>query len=76
MGIDREALRAWVEQSCAVQGVAVFVADPSIVARVGSLLGSGGPAVAPTGASRDPEVTGSKRARFGLGRIDLPGLAG
>ena len=41
MGIDREALQAWVEASCQLQGVAVFVQDPSIVARVGSLSPSG-----------------------------------
>lgn len=36
--IDRDALRAWLEQSCAVQGVPVFITDSSAVARVGVLL--------------------------------------
>lgn len=54
MPLDLEAVRAWVERTCAAQGVPVFVADAVIVGRVGSLLGSGIPAVAPAGASRDP----------------------
>lgn len=54
MGLDLEALRAWVEASCALQGVAVFVADPLIVVQVGNLVGAGVPAVAPTGASGQP----------------------
>lgn len=54
MGLDLEALRAWVEASCALQGVSVFVADPLIVAQVGNLVGAGVPAVAPAGASGQP----------------------
>lgn len=38
MGIDREALRAWLEASCAVQGVPVLVADAGVVAQLGVLL--------------------------------------
>jgi hypothetical protein len=38
MGIDRAALRAWVEASCAAQGVPVVVTDAGLVAQVGTLL--------------------------------------
>jgi hypothetical protein len=52
MQIDPEALKVWVEASCAVQGVPVFVADPVIVSQVGSLVGAGVSAGAPAGARR------------------------
>lgn len=38
MGIDLDALRAWVEASCAAQGVPVAVTDSGTVSRVGVLL--------------------------------------
>lgn len=43
MTVDREALREWVEQSCAAQGVPVLVADSGVIARVGVLLRGGSP---------------------------------
>lgn len=39
MGVDREAVRVWLEASCALQGVSVIVSDPGVVAQVGILLG-------------------------------------
>ncbi|TFD70564.1 hypothetical protein E3T38_04835 [Cryobacterium sp. Hb1] len=36
--IDRAALRAWLEATCAVQGVPVAVTDAGVVSRVGVLL--------------------------------------
>jgi hypothetical protein len=38
MALDREALRTWLEASCAAQGVPVVVTDPVTIARVGVLL--------------------------------------
>lgn len=38
MGIDREALRAWVEATCMLQGVPVAVTDIGVVSRIGVLL--------------------------------------
>lgn len=38
MAIDRDALRAWVEASCAAQGVPVAVTDAAVVAQLGVLL--------------------------------------
>ncbi|THJ00979.1 hypothetical protein E7Z54_11470 [Nocardioides sp.] len=38
--LDEAALAAWVESSCAAQGVPVKVTDPTVVRRVGGLLGA------------------------------------
>jgi hypothetical protein len=35
-----ETLAAWVEASCAAQGVPAKVTDPTVVRRVGALLGA------------------------------------
>jgi hypothetical protein len=72
MVLDLDAVRAWVERTCAAQGVPVFVADAAIVGRVGSLLGSGVPAVAPKGRAEDAGLSGSRRARSGSGRTSHP----
>ena len=40
MMIDRQKLAAWVEASCAAQGVPVRVTDPGVIARIGVLLGA------------------------------------
>lgn len=43
MGLSRlspDALAAWVEASCASQGLAVKITDPTVVRRVGALLGA------------------------------------
>ena len=38
MTIDEEIMRAWLDASCAAQGIAVVVTDSGVVARVGTLL--------------------------------------
>lgn len=59
MALDAAAVRAWLEQSCARQGVSVLVTDPTVVAQVGMLLGGGGavrtPAERASTARRDSE---------------------
>lgn len=53
MPIDRDALRLWVEASCAAQGVQVQVTDPGVVAQVEALTGGRGAARRlPQGAQR------------------------
>lgn len=42
MGIDRDAVAAWVDASCAAQGVPVPVTDSGVLARVGVLLKGAG----------------------------------
>ena len=37
--LSRDELVAWVSASCAAQGVPVFVTDPTVLGRVGLLLG-------------------------------------
>jgi len=44
MRIDPEALAAWVESSCARQGVPVHVSDPGVLTRVRALVAVGVPA--------------------------------
>ena len=43
--LSAEELAAWVEASCASQGVPVKVTDPMVVRRVGTLLGASGAGV-------------------------------
>jgi hypothetical protein len=38
--LDQRVLAAWVEASCAAQGVPVRVTDPGVLARVGVLMGA------------------------------------
>ncbi|ORM09987.1 hypothetical protein A5N74_23860 [Prescottella equi] len=40
--VDPELLAAWVELSCAAQGVPVRVTDPGVLASVGVLMGGAG----------------------------------
>jgi hypothetical protein len=42
VGVDMEAVRAWLVASCAAQGVPVHVTDPAMVSRLGVLLGASG----------------------------------
>lgn len=77
--LSAERVAAWVEASCAAQGVPVKVSDPHVVARVGVLLGvrsaTGAQAkLRPvrTAASEPPDRTnpvGIERAGH-LGRVD------
>jgi hypothetical protein len=55
MKAEQDALRAWVERTCAAQGLPVKVTDPAVVAAVATLLGQN----RQTGSSR----SGSKRLR-------------
>lgn len=43
MGVDREALAAWVVASCAAQGVPVHVSDPGVLTRMRALVGVAAP---------------------------------
>ena len=38
MAIDPEVMRAWLEESCTLQGMAVVITDAGVVAQVGVLL--------------------------------------
>lgn len=38
--VDQRVLAAWVEATCAAQGVPVRVTDPGVLARVGVLMGA------------------------------------
>lgn len=38
MPVDRDAVRAWLEASCAAQGVPVLVSDPGVISQVGVLV--------------------------------------
>jgi hypothetical protein len=40
-GVPAEVLAQWVAGSCAAQGLPVKVTDPTVVRRVGALLGAG-----------------------------------
>ena len=56
--VSPEEVRAWVERTCAEQGLAVKVTDPSVVRDVALLLGQS----RQTGSTRP----GSKRVRPGV----------
>jgi len=42
-GVPVEVLKAWVERSCAAQGLPVKVTDPAVLGQVGVLLGRSRP---------------------------------
>lgn len=54
--VDPELLAAWVELSCAAQGVPVRVTDPGVLASVGVLMGGAG------GAGRQRSAVGGTAA--------------
>ncbi len=56
MPVDSEAVRAWLELSCARQGVPVVVTDPGVVAVVGVLMGG-------RDAAREPPAGGARGTR-------------
>jgi hypothetical protein len=76
MGIDSEVMRVWLEESCALQGIALVITDAGVVARVGVLLrgrdaagtrrqaGTAAPGASVTPAGDDSE------------RVERPALAG
>jgi len=55
MDVTPQMVRAWVERTCAAQGVPVVVTDPVTIAKVAALLAQ----TRQTGSTR----SGSKRAR-------------
>lgn len=63
-GLSVEQLRAFLEASCAAQGVPVLVTDPAVVAKVGALLGA---REAPRAAAR-AAPTAATLARHGTGQ--------
>lgn len=52
MGLDLDALAAWVQASCQRQGVPVFVSDPGVLTRVKALVGVGMPVRGGSAAGR------------------------
>ena len=71
MAIDRVAVRAWLEASCAAQGVPVGVTNPAVVALVGVLLRGGvqrDERGAPDAAHRPSQLP----AGNDTGRVDRP----
>jgi hypothetical protein len=77
MPLDRDALRRWVEDSCATQGVQVGVSDALVVAQLGVLLGGSGgggkPAVAGDPGARLSEAPGGDDS---FGQKDVGGPPG
>ena len=66
MGLTRERIRAWVEASCAAQGIPVEIEDPRIIARLVDLLGQSSRQTARTRRSSKvprPGTAGSTTAR-------------
>lgn len=61
-GIPPDELAAWVEASCAAQGVPVKVTDPTVRRRVGVLLGA---SEAPRGGARGAGDHEAPRAASG-----------
>lgn len=68
--LSAEEVAALVEASCAAQGVPAKVTDPSLVRRVGALLGG------PVGGSRAHPRSGSTRAAAGRSVAPHDGDAG
>ena len=62
-GPSPEAVREWLANSCAAQGVAVTVTDPVVLGKVAVLLGSG----------REPVEGSGSPGRFHSGRVK-PGV--
>src|SRR4051812_31876099 len=77
MALTRDELRAWVSASCAAQGVPVFVTDPAVLARVGSLLGGrpGAPARRAS-AEEAPRRRLQAPAHVDAGRVEASGSRG
>jgi hypothetical protein len=76
-GLNSEQLAQWVSASCAAQGVPVFVTDPTVVGRVGSLLG--GRPGAPARRASTEEAPGRRLqapADVDAGRVEVPDAGG
>jgi len=59
MAVTFDAVREWVERSCAEQGVPVAVTDPATLGRIGVLLGGAG--AAPAGGAARPGLQPPQR---------------
>lgn len=68
MMLDRQRLAAWVEASCAAQGVPVRVTDPGVIARVGVLLG-GAPGTDGRGSGRSTAAVSEPPDGLNAGRV-------
>jgi hypothetical protein len=68
MMLDRQRLAAWVEASCAAQGVPVRVTDPGVIARIGVLLGAA-PGTDGRASGRSTAVASESPDGFNAGRI-------
>ena len=75
--LSRDEVAAWVSASCAAQGVSVFVTDPTVLGRVGSLLGGrpGAPARRAS-AEEAPRLPLQAPADVDAGRVEVPDAGG
>lgn len=71
MGIDRAALRAWLEASCALQGIPVLVTDAGVVSQVRVLL-AGRDAAGARGAGPAAPARSAAPHRDNPGRVHAP----
>jgi hypothetical protein len=72
-----EQLAEWVSASCVAQGVPVFVTDPTVLGRVGSLLG--GRPGAPARRASTEEAPGRRLQAptdVDAGRVEVPDAGG
>jgi hypothetical protein len=69
MGLTPEQIRAWVEQSCAAQGIPVAVEDPRVIGRLVDLLAQSSRQTARTRAGSKverPRTAGPTTARSSI----------
>lgn len=73
--VPQDAVRAWVERTCAEQGIDVAVTDPVTVRKVAALLGvvSDGPRAHARSASTRPADPHLQVSPFGLDSVDVQG---
>lgn len=74
--IDRHRLQAWVDRSCARQGVPTKVTDEAVLRAVCVLLGASGGAAARSrvsGSTVEPPEHSEPPDRFDPFDVDLPG---
>jgi hypothetical protein len=77
--LSRDEIAAWVAQSCAASGVSVKVTDPTVVRRVGVLLGGAadGPGAQPRSGSARAIAARSVAPHDGhAGGVQHPGSGG
>src|SRR4051794_31278988 len=71
--VSPDALRSWVERTCAEQGIEVAVTDPVTVRKVAALLGAApdGPRAHARSASTRPADVHLQVSPFGLDPVDV-----